>query len=140
MPITLTYDENPSSDDTKVLWEGISEHAKQVRDLDPGRAFAFFIKDDARQIKGGCSGYMYYGCLYIDLLWVDESLRNQGYGKQLMQQAENLAKECKCRFLTVNTMDFEALDFYKKLGFIVEFMLDDFDKHSIFYFLRKKIS
>jgi ribosomal protein S18 acetylase RimI-like enzyme len=41
-------------------------------------------------------------------------------------------------FSTVNTMDWEALDFYKKLGYEVEFERHGFLKDSIFYFLRKE--
>lgn len=135
----LIYDANPSHDDTKILWEGISDNAKQKRGHEPGRAFAFFIKNELEQIKGGCSGYIFYGCLYVDLLWVDETLRENKYGTLLMSEAENLARENKCHFVAVNTMDFEALEFYKKLGFHVEFERHGFDKGSIFYFLRKDL-
>ena len=70
---------------------------------------------------GGCNGMIYYGCLYVDQLWVDESLRGQGYGTQLMQVAETLGKTRGCLFATVNTMDWEGLEFYKKLGYQIEF-------------------
>lgn len=114
-------------------------HAKQVRGHEPGRSFGFFIKDKAGKIQGGCSGFMFYGCLAVDLLWVEEALRGQGYGTELMADAEKLAIQEKCRFIAVNTMDFEALDFYQQLGFLVEFERHGFDKESIFYFLRKNL-
>jgi len=38
-----------------------------------------------------------------------------------------------------HTFDWEALDFYKKLGFYVEFERKGFDKNSVFYFLRKDL-
>jgi len=49
------------------------------------------------------------------------------------------------RLLRANGRDFchvqswEALDFYKKLGFYIEFERKGFDKDSIFYFLRKNL-
>jgi ribosomal protein S18 acetylase RimI-like enzyme len=58
---------------------------------------------------------------------------------KLMEAAQKLAKESGCNFMAVNTMDWEALDFYKKLGFYVEFERRGFDKNSIFYFLRKDL-
>lgn len=139
MSITIHYDSSPKQGDTKILWEGISEHAQQTRGLAPGQAFAFFMKDELNEIKGGCSGFIYYGCLYVDLLWVAKALRDNKYGTQLMDKAEQLAKKNKCNFITVNTMDFEALGFYKKRGFYVEFERRGFDKNSIFYFLRKDL-
>lgn len=139
MKYIITYEPRPKYDDTKIIWEGISENAKHARELLPGKAFAFFIKNELDQIKGGCSGYIYYGCLYVDLLWVDQSLRKKQYGTQLMKHAEQLAIDQHCNFIAVNTMDFEALEFYKKLEFTVEFERHGFDKNSIMYFLRKDL-
>jgi len=139
MKYTFTYDANPTPDNTKLLFEGISEHAKITKGHEPGRPFAFFIKDETGVIKGGCSGYIFYGCLYVDLLWVDKILRGKKYGTQLMEKAQQLGKDNKCNFLAVNTMDFEALDFYKKLGFILEFERTGFDKNSRMYFLKKDL-
>jgi ribosomal protein S18 acetylase RimI-like enzyme len=56
-----------------------------------------------------------------------------------MQSAEELAKCKNCLFLTVNTMHWEALNFYKKLGYVVEFQRNGFDKNGVFYFLRKDL-
>ncbi len=80
MVYTISYEAKPIFDDIKIIWKGISENAKKRKGLEPGKQFAFFIKDEDKQIKGGCSGYIFYGCLYVDLLWVDESLREKKYG------------------------------------------------------------
>jgi hypothetical protein len=81
-----------------------------------------------------------YGGLFVGQLWVKEELRGKGYGKQLMLLAEDLARKSQCGFVTVNTFEWEALSFYKKLGFYVEFARHGFDKESVFYFLRKDLS
>ena len=80
-----------------------------------------------------------YGGLFVSQLWITEDLRGKGYGTQLMSLAEVLAKKSQCRFIAVNSFDWEALDFYKKLGFYVEFSRHGFDKNSVFYFLRKDL-
>ncbi len=69
---------------------------------------------------------------------MEKSLRGNGYGSQLMMAAEKFGKENGCTFAAVNTMDWEALYFYKKLGYEVEFERHGFLKDSVFYFLRKK--
>jgi ribosomal protein S18 acetylase RimI-like enzyme len=109
------------------------------RNLKPIRSFGYFIKDEAGKIVAGCNGNILYGCLYVDTLWVDQALRGQGSGTKLMEAAESLGKESECNFMAVNTMDWEALDFYKNLGFYVELERRGFDKDSIFYFLRKDL-
>ena len=80
-----------------------------------------------------------YGCLHIDQLWVSPTLRSQGYGRQLMTKALEFGVAKQCSFATVNTMDWEALEFYQKLGFEIEFKRTGFDHQSIFYFLRKSL-
>lgn len=140
MNYLISYEPNPKSEDIQLLNDGISAEATQRKNMKPLGFFAFFIREENGKIVGGCNTCNLYGCLYIDQLWLDESLRGKGHGKQLMQKAENLAKENGCHFMTVNTFDWEALDFYKKLGFYVEFERKGFDKNSIFYFLRKDLT
>ena len=120
MKNTISYTSDPSHDDIQILYDGLKEHMIAKRDLKPISFFGYFIRDDHDKIVGGCNGCFLYGCLVVDTLWVAESLRGQGYGTELMQMAERIGKENGCRFMSVNTMDWEALDFYKKLGFYVE--------------------
>ncbi len=54
-------------------------------------------------------------------------------------EAEKLGIEHQCVSAAVNTGDWEALDFYKKLGFRVELERRGLAKNSIFYFLRKDL-
>jgi ribosomal protein S18 acetylase RimI-like enzyme len=137
MNYQISYEPNPKSEDIQLLNDGISDEAKKKKKMKPLGFFGFFIRDENKKIIGGCNTCNLYGCLYIDQLWLDESLRGKGYGRQLMQKAEDHAKESGCHFMAVNTFDWEALDFYKKLGFYVEFERKGFDKNSVFYFLRK---
>ncbi len=140
MKYKITQETNPRHDDVQVLGDGIMAFASQKRGHKPIGFFAFFIRDENDQICGGCSCCNLYGCLYVDQLWMEEALRGKGYGTQLMIAAEKLGRELGCTFSAVNTMDWEALGFYKKLGYQVELERRGFLKNSIFYFLRKDIS
>lgn len=136
MTCSIIYEQNPLSKDTDILAKGIANNAKQ-HGLDPIEPFAFFIRNEDNAIKGGCNGNIGYNWLYIDQLWVDESYRGKGYGTRLMQAAEKLGLEKKCLYAAVNTASWEALDFYKKLGYRVELERDGLPRDSSFYFLRK---
>lgn len=103
------------------------------------QGFAFFIRDENGKVVGGVKGSTFYGCLYTDLLWVHNDLRGQSWGTQLMALAETIGRERNCTFATVNTMDWEALPFYQKLGYQVEFIREGFRHNSKLYFLRKTI-
>ena len=143
MSYTIIPKKNPSPKNINILSQGLAQNACQIKNQEPIESFSFFIYKNIFKIKikikGGCHGCLYYGCLYIDQLWIDESLRHQGFGTRLVQAAENLARQRGCLFATVNTMDWEALDFYKKLGYSVEFERHGYLKNSVFYFLRKEL-
>lgn len=139
MHYQITYEKNPTQEDIQALNDGIIEQAKQKKGMKALDFFAFFIRDENGKIMGGCAGDNLYGCLYVGQLWVEEPLRGKGYGTQLMQKAESLAKKDNCHFIAINTFDWEALEFYKKLAFYVEFERKGFDKNSTFYFLRKDL-
>lgn len=133
MNYKITYQPNPTPEEIQQLNHGISYEAMIKKAMRPIESFAFFILDEDGTIVGGCSGCHMYGSTYIDSLWVEEALRGKGYGKALILEAEALANKSDAHFMTVNTFDWEALDFYKNLGFYVEFERKGFDKDSIFY-------
>lgn len=139
MTFNLYFEENPDQNDVQILIHGITDYAKQQRGFDALDFFAFFIRDENNTIVGGCSGGTLYGGLHIDSLWVSDVIRNKGWGRRLVNAALTYGKEKNCNFATVNTMDWEALGFYQKLGFRIEFKRMGFHKNSIFYFLRKEL-
>lgn len=136
----VSYEPNPHPQDLALLNQGIAAYAQQKTTQPPIEFFTFFVRDTANNIQAGCHGNTLYGCLHIDQLWVAEPLRHQGYGKALMLAAEEFGRKNQCNFATVNTMHWEALDFYKKLGYYVEFARMGFLDNAIFYFLRKDFS
>lgn len=80
---------------------------KQRTKHKPMEFFAVFVGDSNQTILGGCNGSTRYGCLYIDQLWVDESLRHQGYGRQLIENEYSCEREH--RFLPVVTSHLAAI-------------------------------
>ncbi|MBY0280670.1 MAG: GNAT family N-acetyltransferase [Alphaproteobacteria bacterium] len=117
--------------------EEISGYAFEKEEYHPIETFGFSLRDEGDDIKGRCNGILYYGCLYINQLWVDKDYRKKGFGKQFVNAAENLGKEKGCLFSTANTMNAKAVGFYEKLGYFVEFERKGYHEDSIFYFLRK---
>lgn len=135
----IVYEENPDNNDIQILTQGIIDYAKEQRDHKSMEPFAFFIRGEAGQIRGGCNGNIGYDWVYIDQLWVDKAFRGKGYGASLMHAAEELGKQKNCISAAVNTMDWEAPEFYKKLGYRIEFERHGLAKNSVFYYLRKEL-
>lgn len=66
-------------------------------------------------------------------------IRYQGWGTKLIHEAENAGREQGTTFATVNTMDWEALPFYQKLGYVIEFTREGYVKDSKMFMLRKDL-
>lgn len=130
---------DPHPEISDLLFEGIVEEASDKKGMPRMERFGIFLKDFKGKVLGGATCLIYYGCLYTDLLWVEKGMRKKGAGQKIMQEAERIGKERKCSFATVNTMDWEALPFYQKLGYVIEFERTGYDKESKMYMLRKKL-
>ncbi len=135
----ISRENYPQQEDMAILQNGIGTHAAECKNMPLFEPFTYFIRDENNKVQGGLTGSIYYGCCMIDLLWLDKSIRHQGYGNQLMEKAETLANEKECLFIGVNTMDWEALEFYKKRGYEVEFTRTGYLNHSQMYLLRKNL-
>lgn len=133
------YQEDPIPEDEQVLNDGISDEAVRKKQMERFKPFGIFIKDTKEIVLGGVSGIIIYGSLYVDALWLKEELRHQGLGKKLMNEAEKIGRERECTFATVDTMDWEALPFYQKLGYEIEFVREGFANESKMIMLRKKL-
>ncbi|MBH3404019.1 GNAT family N-acetyltransferase [Pseudomonas glycinae] len=78
---------------------------------------ALLVRDDNDAILGGLYGHTFYRWLFIELLAVPEEGRGQGIGSKLMQMVEEFAREKDCVGIWLDTFDFQAPGFYKKLGY-----------------------
>ncbi len=98
------------------------------------------IKDLNGDVIAGINSLLYcWNCLYIDVLWVKEECRKEGYGSILLNEVEKIAKEKECKLIHLDTFDFQAKDFYIKHGYEVFGVLDDCPIEHKRYFLKKMI-
>lgn len=99
-----------------------------------------FLKDEDGMVRGGILGEICWNWLEIHTLMIDEDLRHSGHGSQLLIEAEKLAAEKKCDFVKVDTLSFQALDFYEKHGYQVYGTLDHVGRDFKHYYLKKDLS
>jgi len=134
----ISYEEDAAIKDENVLFEGIVQ-AAVANGMSRMRSFAFFIRNEAKAILAGVKGVSLYGCLYVDMLWVAPELQHKGLGSKLILACEKLGHDRLCTFVSLSTMDWEALPFYQKLGYEIEFVREGYEKNSKMYFLRKSL-
>lgn len=133
--------EKPLSTEIKdKINRALSEHAVKMIGFDglSTPPVVFQIQENDEWL-GACVVQIFYGSLHIKNLVIKEEHRNKGLATKLVRHAFEYGKKYKCKFAFVETMSFQALDFYKKLGFKVELKRDGFAGNTSFYYLKKDL-
>jgi len=112
----VVVDYAPSQADNAVVSEGIIAFNESILG-ERDKEFSIFLKNDSGKIFGGVQAFLDTESIYIDTLWVEESLQKQGYGTKLLDAAEQEAIKNGGAYSTVDTWDFQAEEFYLKRGY-----------------------
>ena len=94
--------------------------------------------DEDCKVLGGilCTYTPIMDVLYVEILWVDDKIRHSGIGAALLRAVEDYARRQSCFLSHLETMDFQAKDFYVKQGYSVFATLEGPPDHQR-YFLKK---
>jgi len=90
------------------------------------RALGIFVEDENGEKQAGIVAETVGNWMYIQILWVDESLRGKDVGTQLINEAEEEAKARGCRYALVDTLSFQARPFYERMGYSLQLALEDY--------------
>ena len=130
---------NPSEKETEQIRKSLFEfNAGKVGD--DGHTPLNIIEYDAEgNLIGGILGGTYWGWMYVDILWVREDHRKRGIGSKLLSAAEKEAKSRGCHHVHLDTMSWQAPEFYKKHGYTVIGILPDIPSGNQKYLLMKEL-
>ncbi|MDG5801991.1 GNAT family N-acetyltransferase [Streptomyces ossamyceticus] len=96
--------------------------------------------DPTGTLMGGLVGHTWATWLHVTYLWVDENARGSGLGSRLLTEAERAAHTDRgCHSSRLETWDFQAPDFYKKLGYEVVCVIPDYPPGVTEYTLTKRL-
>lgn len=70
---------------------------------------------------------------------LDESIRGQGIGSDLLTEAEQIAKARGCSFVILDTLDFQARPFYERHGYQVQWTQANYPLTGCKYFMTKSL-
>ena len=87
----------------------------------------------------GLNGLAHWRWLYIRHLWVREDCRSMGYGGQLIDAAQQIARERNYAGLYIDTFEQSIAHFYEKKGFTRSGAINNFPVGGARIFLSKAL-
>ena len=125
--------------DWNVIGGGIHQYnTAEAGDMN-AQTLCYVLQNLEKETVGGVIGQVHWDWLNIDLMWVQEDLRDQGYGQQLLGLIENKARELGAKNAYLDTFSFQAPGFYQKYGYQVFGELKDFPNGHQRYYLTKAL-
>ena len=130
---------SPNENEIQYIREALGQFNDAIVGGDGHTPLNIVEYDESGKMIGGILGGTYWGWMYVDILWVHESHRKQGIGSKLLQVAETEAIRRGCHHVHLDTMSWQAPDFYKKHGYEVIGILPDIPKGKQKYLLMKAL-
>lgn len=134
----LTPPQPPQDHEFEALRRGLNGFNEAVTGPLYRERIASFIKDEAGVVLGGILGEIKWGWLHIEGLWVDDAIRQTGWGARLLSAMEQYARSQGITNFHLETTSFQALPFYQKQGYEVFGQLPDMPPGHVSYFLKKQ--
>jgi len=104
------------------------------------KAIAVKLADENGAIIAGAAGRTFGDWLMINTLWVSEVLRGQQVGSKLLQKIEMAAQARGCNKALLDTLNFQAMPFYKKHGYQVQWTQENYPKTGCKYYMVKQLA
>ncbi|HYM03070.1 MAG TPA: GNAT family N-acetyltransferase [Stellaceae bacterium] len=110
----------PEDADRAIILNGLVAHGAARAGAPDNKPLAVLVKNDRGETIGGLWGRTTWRWLFIELLWLPESLRGKGLGVDLIRRAEAEAIARGCVGAWLDSFDFQAgARYYTRLGYRV---------------------
>ncbi len=113
--------DDPTTGEANLIDHGMRDHAARLGVPIDREPLALFLRDDDGDVYAGLLSYWHsaHGACILQQIWVHEELRGQGIGRLLMGRLEETMIARGCRLIHMDIMDFQARDFFERLGYTI---------------------
>jgi GNAT superfamily N-acetyltransferase len=126
--------------DSAELRDAVHAYNEQTTGFHDGLALSCFVRDHDGRLIAGIDGFSWGGYARIDYLWVEEAHRHLGYGRQLLEAAEEEARRRGCVTIVLDTHEFQAPWLYTRLGYTLAGTTHDTPRGYRQYLYEKRLS
>ena len=130
---------NPSEKEIAFINDALKKFNDDKVGPDKHQLLNIIEYDEQGNIIAGILGGTYWGWMHVDILWVDENYRKRGIGSRLLKSAEEEAVKRGCHSVHLDTMSWQAPEFYKKYGYKTISELNDIPTGHKKYHLIKDL-
>ena len=133
---------DPTDDDMKEFQKGLESYNMEKTSGEfnsPEEWLNLILKDDEGNIVGGIQTSTLYWAQYLETFWVDKRYRRLGYGRDLLLEAERLAKKNGCVVSQTYTFSWQGLEFYQAVGYELKATYDGYVEGITEHILMKRL-
>jgi GNAT superfamily N-acetyltransferase len=133
----IELDSAPSAELRATMAREINAFHSRTVPFESSR-FGVVLRADDGRLGGAVIGVISWTWLFVEAVWVEDSLKGRGVGRELMARAEahGVAQGCHAAWLDT----FQARDFYLALGYEVFGVLEDYPPGQSRSFMRKRLA
>ncbi len=128
-----------SQDDYKTISNGLLDYNIEKAKNPSFKPVLLTLRNQDEDVVGGLIADIYWGWLYVKVLWISSEFRKNGYGTKLLRKAEELAVESGCKNACLDTFSFQAPEFYLRHGYEVFGELEGFPQDFKRFYMKKKL-
>ncbi len=114
---TITLTDAVPDDADDVIGGGLDDFNEQQTGYRDARPLAVLVREpETGALIGGLLGRTSYGLLFINIVFLPESLRGSGIGTEMLRRVEEEGRRRGCKSGFLFTITFQAPEFYRNHG------------------------
>jgi GNAT superfamily N-acetyltransferase len=133
--IQIIVSDSVKNEYKELLHSGLSDYNKFIKGNDESQELTVLLKDVNGQIIGGVNGEILWDYFNINMLWLNEFHRKQGFGSLIINSLFKIIKEKGINNIQVTTNYENIKSFYLSIGFNIIGILNDRPKGFHTYYL-----
>ncbi|MBR2402357.1 MAG: GNAT family N-acetyltransferase [Lachnospiraceae bacterium] len=96
------------------------------------------IEEDGKVVAGLDACITAFKILYVSTVFVDDDYRRKGYGKRLIEEMEERAREMGVNTIRLDTFSWQGKEFYEALNYeVVGSYENSIDGYAEYFFLKR---